>query len=34
MIKHSVDRTRPGHALDTGKARFETGDSQDHKQTS
>jgi membrane-associated phospholipid phosphatase len=34
VIKHSVDRTRPGHALDTGKARFETGDSQDHKQTS
>lgn len=34
VIKHSVDRTRPAHALDSGKARFEKGDSTDHKQTS
>ena len=34
VIKHSVDRTRPGRALETGRAKFEKGDSADHAQSS
>lgn len=33
-IKSSIDRTRPEKAIEDGKARFETGDSNDHEQTS
>lgn len=33
-IKSSIDRTRPEKAIEDGKARFETGDSDDHEQTS
>ena len=34
VIKHSIDRTRPARALDTGRAKFEKGDSDDHAQSS
>ena len=33
-IKASIDRTRPGKAIEDGKSRFEPGDSDDHDQTS
>ncbi|MEG3087048.1 phosphatase PAP2 family protein [Sphingomonas sp. PB4P5] len=34
VVKHSVDRTRPAKALDSGEHRFKTGDSREHDQTS
>ena len=34
IVKHSIDRTRPEKAIDTGEHRFAPGDSGDHEETS
>ncbi|MEN2785295.1 phosphatase PAP2 family protein [Sphingomonas qilianensis] len=34
VVKHSVDRTRPAKAIDSGEHRFKKGESRDHDQTS
>ncbi len=34
VLKHTIDRSRPKHALETGEERFEPGTSDDHQQQS